>query len=209
MPSARCRPAACSLPRPLSERFSVGVGVLSYFGLAQEYDDDWVGRYYLQKGDLLGLSVMPAASFKATDWLSIGAGLNAMYGYLDTEVAVRTLRPTDGQLELSDETWGFGANVGRAVYPGRRLAPGRDLPLAVDLDFQDRPSFSNLGPLGGAIFANPPQLDLGVTVPQSVMVQPLPRVEPEMGAPGQRRLAELESVWKSGMSAWTRPIPPA
>jgi long-chain fatty acid transport protein len=41
---------------------------------------------------------------------------------------------------------------------------------AVDLDFQDRPSFSSLGPLGGAIFANPPQLDLGLTVPQTVMV---------------------------------------
>ena len=51
----------------LSERFSVGVGVLSYFGLAQDYDDDWVGRYYLQDGDLLGLSFMPAVSFKATD----------------------------------------------------------------------------------------------------------------------------------------------
>jgi len=29
----------------LSERFTVGVGLCSYFGLAQEYDDNWVGRY--------------------------------------------------------------------------------------------------------------------------------------------------------------------
>ncbi len=102
----------------LSERFTVGVGVLSYFGLAQEYDENWVGRYYLQEGDLLGLSLMPAVSFKATDWLSIGAGLNAMYGFMDTQVAVRTLPSippppsTDGRLNLSDEAWGFGANLG-------------------------------------------------------------------------------------------------
>jgi long-chain fatty acid transport protein len=154
----------------LSERFSVGVGVLSYFGLAQDYDDNWVGRYYLQEGDLLGLSLMPAVSFKATDWLSIGAGLNAMYGIMDTQVAVRTLGPTDGQLNLSDEAWGFGANVGLlfTLAEGSRL--GVTYLSPVELDFSARPSFSNLGALGGAIFANPPQLDLGVTVPQSVMV---------------------------------------
>jgi long-chain fatty acid transport protein len=39
----------------------------------------------------------------------------------------------------------------------------------VDLDFSARPSFSNLGALGGVLLANPPQLDLGVRVPQSVM----------------------------------------
>ncbi len=160
----------------LSERFTVGVGVLSYFGLAQEYDENWVGRYYLQEGDLLGLSLMPAVSFKATDWLSIGAGLNAMYGFMDTQVAVRTLPSippppsTDGRLNLSDEAWGFGANLGLlfTLAEGSRL--GVTYLSPVDLDFADRPSFSNLGPLGGAIFANPPQLDLGVTVPQSVMV---------------------------------------
>ena len=154
----------------LSDRFSVGVGVLSYFGLAQDYEDNWVGRYYLQEGDLLGLSLMPAVSFKATDWLSIGAGLNAMYGILDTKVAVRTLSPTDGQLNLSDEVWGFGANVGLLFTPAEGSRLGVTYLSPVELDFSTRPSFSNLGALGGAIFANPPQLDLGVTVPQSVMV---------------------------------------
>ncbi len=153
----------------LSERFSVGVGVLSYFGLAQDYDDNWAGRYYLHKGSLLGLSFMPAVSFKATDWLSIGAGLNAMNGYLDTEVAVRTLTPTDGQLELSDDTWGFGANVGLLFTPAKGSRLGVTYLSPVDLDFATRPTFSNLGALGGALFANPPQLDLGMTVPQSVM----------------------------------------
>jgi long-chain fatty acid transport protein len=154
----------------LSERFSVGLGVFSYFGLSQEYDADWVGRYYIQKGDLLGLSFMPAVSYKVTDWLSVGAGLNAMYGYLDTQIAVRTLVPGDGQMSVSDETWGFGANVGLlfTLAEGSRL--GVTYLSAVDLDFDDRPSFSNLGPLGGAIFANPPRVDLGMTVPQSVMV---------------------------------------
>src|SRR5262245_35059021 len=66
---------------PLGEKWRVGLGSLSYFGLAEDYDDDWVGRYYVQKGALIGMSILPSASFQATDWLSIGVGLNAMYGF--------------------------------------------------------------------------------------------------------------------------------
>ena len=154
----------------LSDRVAIGLGAFSYFGLAEEFDDNWVGRYYVQKGVLLGMSLMPAVSVKATDWLSIGAGLNAMYGYMDTEVAIRTLAAGDGQLKVKDETWGFGANAGVLITPREGTRVGVTYLSPVKLDFEDRPNFSNLGGLGGAIFANPPQLDLGLTVPQSVML---------------------------------------
>lgn len=157
---------------PLSDRFAVGLGTLSYFGLMEDFDDDWVGRYYIQKGSLLGLSLTPALSFRATEWLSIGAGLNAMFGYLDTEVAVRTgpLSP-DGQLKLKDQTWGFGANAGILIEPSAGTRIGVTYLSPVALDFEDRPEFSNLGALGSLpMFSAPPQLDLGLTVPQSVMI---------------------------------------
>ena len=35
----------------INQDWSVGFGVLSYFGLSTTYDDNWVGRYYVQKGD--------------------------------------------------------------------------------------------------------------------------------------------------------------
>jgi long-chain fatty acid transport protein len=40
----------------------------------------------------------------------------------------------------------------------------------VDLNFNATPSFSGLGPALGAVLANPPKLNLGTTVPQSVLV---------------------------------------
>ena len=163
----------------LSDRFTVGFGTFSYFGLAEKFDDNWVGRYYVQKGVLLGMSLMPAVSFKATDWLSIGAGLNAMYGYMDTEVAIRTGAPGDGQLKVKDETWGFGANAGVLIAPRESTRFGVTYLSPVKLDFQDTPSFSNLGPLGSAIFASPPQLDLGMTVPQSVMLSAYHELSPK------------------------------
>jgi long-chain fatty acid transport protein len=154
----------------LSERFAVGFGAFSYFGLVERYDDNWVGRYYMQKAALLGMTLMPAASFKATDWLSIGAGLNAMYGYMDTKVKIRTGAPGDGELSVDDQTWGFGANAGMLIEPIKGTRLGVTYLSPVKLDFKDTPSFSNLGPLGGAIFANPSELNLGLTVPQSVVL---------------------------------------
>lgn len=153
----------------LSDQWKVGLGLLNYFGLAEKYNDNWVGRYYVQSGALLGMSLMPSASFKATDWLSIGAGLNAMFGYLDSKMAVNNGSPIDGQLSLKDDTWGFGADVGILIEPreGTRLGVTYLSPLK--LGFKATPSITVFGG-NFASLLTPPQLDLGMTVPQSVMV---------------------------------------
>jgi long-chain fatty acid transport protein len=155
---------------PLGENFHAGLGTFSYFGSAEDYGDTWVGRYYVQKSVLLGLSLMPSVSFKATDWLSIGAGLNAMYGYLDTKDAVNNLIGPDGRMTLKDHTWGFGADLGVLIEASDKTRFAVTYLSPVKLDFKPTPSFTGLGPVLGAILANPPQLNLGATVPQSVMV---------------------------------------
>jgi len=155
---------------PLSDKWSVGLGGLNYFGLAQNPDDSWVGRYYVQKSALLGMSLLPSVSFEANDWLSVGAGLNAMYGYLDSEMAVNNVVGPDGQMTLKDSTWGFGANAGVLIQASEKTRFGLTYLSAVDLDFADTPSFTGLGPGLGAILANPSKLDLGLTAPQSAMV---------------------------------------
>jgi long-chain fatty acid transport protein len=153
----------------LSEKWKLGLGALNYFGLAERYDDNWVGRYYVQRSALLGMSLMPTVSFKATDWLSVGAGLNAMYGYLGTDVAINNGSPLDGQLKLQDETWGFGADVGVLIVPREGTRIGLTYLSQVKLDFKDRPEISVFGGNLGTLFTTP-ELNLGVTVPQSVMV---------------------------------------
>jgi long-chain fatty acid transport protein len=155
---------------PLDEKWRVGFGMLSYFGLAEDYNDNWVGRYYVQKSSLLGMSLMPSASYQATDWLSVGVGLNAMYGYLDTEMAVNNGIGPDGQMTLKDTTWGFGANAGVLIKLSDQTRFGITYLSQVKLDFSDTPSFTGLGPVLGGILANPPELNLGTTVPQSVML---------------------------------------
>ena len=156
--------ASLFLVEPLGERWRVGFGLFSYFGLASAYDDNWVGRYYVQNSALLGISLMPSVSFKATDWLSLGAGLNAMYGYLNTELAVNKVFLPDGQMKLNDRTWGFGANAGVLIQAGDKTRFGVTYVSAVNLDFKATPSFTDFVP------PNSNELNLGMTVPQSVMI---------------------------------------
>ena len=154
---------------PVTEKLTVGLGTFSYFGLSENYGDHWAGRYYLQKGTLLGMTFMPAASFKVNDWLSIGGGLNAMYGYLAGQVAVNNLGPNDGQMKINNHQWGFGGNAGILIQPRPGTRIGVNYLSQVDLNFSARPGFTGLGPGLSILLANPPQLNMGMTVPQSVM----------------------------------------
>lgn len=155
---------------PVTEKLTVGFGTFSYFGLSENYGDHWACRYDLQNGTLIGVSLMPAASFKVNDWLSIGGGLNAMYGYLDGQVAVNNLIGPDGQMKINNHQWGFGGNAGIMIQPQPGTRIGVNYLSQVDLNFSAKPGFTGLGPGLSVLLANPPQLNMGMTVPQSVMV---------------------------------------
>jgi long-chain fatty acid transport protein len=160
----------------VAPRLKVGVGALQYFGLGLEYDAGWVGRYYGQKGALIGLSLVPSAAWRVTDWLSVGAGLNAMFGLLRGTVAVNNVPESlpDGQIALSDNAWGFGANVGVLVEPAKGTRVGLTWLSALYLGFSTVPSYTGLGPgLEAALRASgilTAPVGLGMTLPNRIMV---------------------------------------
>jgi long-chain fatty acid transport protein len=62
-----------------------GVGVTVPFGLATEWDSDWLGRFHGIKSDVLTIDVNPSVAWKIVPWLSVGAG--ASWQYLDAELS--------------------------------------------------------------------------------------------------------------------------
>lgn len=74
-----------------------------------------MGRYYGQKGLLLGVSSLPTASYKINDWISVGGGLNLMWGIKRATIAVNNVLPSlaDGQVEANADTIGGGRQLGR------------------------------------------------------------------------------------------------
>jgi long-chain fatty acid transport protein len=77
----------------------VGFGYSGSLGSA-EYEDNWVGRY-CNEGPAAGLTLMPSVAYRLSDKISFGAGLNAMYGMLDTKMAEQTgTRESDSSRRL-------------------------------------------------------------------------------------------------------------
>lgn len=157
----------------VSPDLKLGIALTGNFGSAVKYDSGWVGRYYVQEGTLLGVSILPSVAWRVNDRLSLGAALNVMRGTFETKVAVNNIVGPDGQLSLEDNAWGVGANLGLLyeTSPGSRF--GITYTSPVNLDFRAPASFSGLGPglqalltSRGLIDAN---VDLGMTVPQGVM----------------------------------------
>ena len=153
----------------------VGFAMTGNVGAPINYDDNWVGRYYVQQTTLLGLSLLPSVAWKATDKLSLGASLNAMYGIYKNNVAINNIDPRlgDGKLELKNQTWGFGANVGMLYELDQNTRLGLTWNSQVNLDFSSPLHFSNLGPVVNAALNRAGLLNttinIGIKIPQGVM----------------------------------------
>jgi long-chain fatty acid transport protein len=159
----------------VSPDLKLGFGLAGNFGLSEKYDADWVGRYYIQEGTLIGLSLLPSIAYRVSDKLSLGATLNIMYGSFENKVAVNNANPAfaDGQLKLDDSTWGWGVNLGLLYELDPRTRFGLTYNSQVDLDFTAQAEFSGLAPGLSTLLANRgllnANIDLGMKVPQGVM----------------------------------------
>jgi len=159
----------------VSPDLKLGIATVANWGLGQEYDDDWVGRYRLQKIVLVGASIVPSIAYRVNDKFSVGAGIVAMDGFLRYEGAVNNAVPgmPDGKLKMKDNTWGWGANVGVLFEPSPGTRLGLTYNSEIKLDFAARAKFSDTGPvLTGLLNARGLQgtkVDIGIRVPQQVM----------------------------------------
>lgn len=191
--------AGAFVSHSLKRDLKVGFSIAGNFGSMLDYDDDWVGRYRVQQATILGVQFVPSVAWRVNDRLSVGAGLNAVYGIFDQKVAINNVSPLlgDGRLELDDRSWGFGGNVGLLydVTPDTRF--GLTWTSEVDLDFKAPARFSSLGPALSALLASRGLLDadvsVGTRIPQQVMASVYSRID--------ERWAVLGNV---GWQQWSR-----
>ncbi len=159
----------------VSPELKFGFALTGNFGAPMNYDDDWVGRYYVQEATLLGISLVPSMAYKVTDKLSLGGGVTAMCGTYKNQVAINNVNPAfgDGQLKLDDTDWGWGVNLGLLYEIDSNIRLGFTWNSQVDLDFNSGAQFSNLAPGLSTVLNNRGLLNVnikvGITVPQQLM----------------------------------------
>jgi long-chain fatty acid transport protein len=101
----------------LNDHYWLGLGIFSRFGLGNEYDPAWPGRYQVYDVALETLSVNPNLAIKLTDKLSGSIGLEGMWMSLTQKSKVPEFPPTfnpatDRDLKLEADSIGYGINLG-------------------------------------------------------------------------------------------------
>jgi long-chain fatty acid transport protein len=164
--------------QPVTKDFHAGFAVFGNFGLSMQYEDDWVGRYYVQESTLQGLTFMPSVAYRVSPKISIGAGLGMMYTSSKKTVAIANRQLfdplPDGQLKLEDHDWGFNGKFGILYEPTKTTRFGVTSTTQTVLKFNNSMEWSGLGPGLQAFLQSRGllngQLNLGMRAPQAVMV---------------------------------------
>jgi len=150
---------------PLGERFAVGIGYFSPFGLSTTWPSDWVGRYLITSSKLHTHNLNPTVAYKIADQLQVGVGLNILWSSI--ELQRKFLLPTfrDGEQNISGDGTGVGYNLGFLfeLLEGVKLGAAyrSEVRVTYHTDFK-----ATLSPTitSAATVTFPPSLSFGVAV---------------------------------------------
>ncbi|MGB3293560.1 MAG: OmpP1/FadL family transporter [Phormidesmis sp.] len=113
----------------LSDRARIGIGITTPFGLATEYNSDWVGRYQAIKSELVTININPTAAYQVSNNFAVGAGVSLQYaeaeltnaidfgGILASRGAPVLPQSADGAVNISGSDWSVGFNLGLLYEP--------------------------------------------------------------------------------------------
>ncbi len=158
----------------LQEDLKLGFALNSYAGGDLDYESGWVGRYYTTEAALLTFNFNPVIAYRVLPWLSLGAGFSVQWAKLTSELAINNVAEglADGRMKFDDTNFGFGGNFGALAEINPQTRVGLTYRSQVSHDFDDVPSFSQLGPgLEGLLRRSGvlgSSLGLDVTIPQEV-----------------------------------------
>lgn len=103
----------------------LGLGVGAPFGLKTEFDNPWNGAAQSLSFDIKTMNINPSIAWRATDWVSLGFGLN--WQKIEAEyiraVAVTSVgaAASTATLKLSDDSWGWNAGALFTLSPSTKV----------------------------------------------------------------------------------------
>jgi long-chain fatty acid transport protein len=126
----------------LNPTWSFGVGVNVPFGLATEYDSDWIGRFQGIKSEVKTLNINPSLAFKLSERASIGFGLSYQRGEIDLLTAIPAAAGGgDNTTSIDGDAWGFNIGALFDIAPATRV--GVHYRSSLDYKLDGSTSFSS------------------------------------------------------------------
>lgn len=177
----------------LGERWRVGVGLNTPFGLKTEYDDGWRGALTALKSEAVSYNVNPSIAYRLGPSVWIGAGVSIQH--FSAELTNFGGPLGTAKLKASDTSWGFNAGALFDVTPDTRVGAA----------FRSKISYSLSGDAtfaGGAAFNSGAQADL--TVPEAASINIVTKLSPHwelMGGATWTRWSRLQTLTVTRTSA--------
>jgi len=99
----------------INERFVVGGGIYTPFGLASVYNSDWFASSHGIKTELEVVDIATGGAYKITDKITFGAALITRYVHGDIINSLPGMPYSRNQMDL--DGWGFAYNFGLMYEP--------------------------------------------------------------------------------------------
>lgn len=155
---------AMSFIHKLDNGLAIGAMVSAPFGLATEYDKDWVGRYSSTKSEVKTVDLTLSAAYEIVpDRFSVGASFiyeraqatleNSIdFGTLGLGASLPGFRPqsADGAVSVEGDDTGIGYILGLNFRPTDKLAMGLSYRSEIDHDLEGTANFTVPGSFAGA-----------------------------------------------------------
>ena len=183
--------------RAINDKWTAGVGINAPFGLTTEYDNGWVGRYHALTSELKTVNINPSISYKASNTLSLGFGVNVQYieallsnavdfgGICRATQAAGTCnalnleaQADDGKAEVTGDDISFGYNFGLLWQstPQTRIGVAyrsrikHKLEGEVDFDTPNNAAIGNATPIANGAGLIDGDVEANITLPDSLSV---------------------------------------
>ena len=153
----------------LTPDIHVGVGMNAPFGLKTEYDSTWAGRTQGIKSELKTLNLNPSVAWKASDALSLGAGLSIQYA----KATLTNLAGAAGLATIEGDDFGWGFNLGALWKLNDSTRVGLAYRSEVDQKLEGTAEFSIATGANGPVTAS-------VTLPDSASLSFVHKLNPRL-----------------------------
>jgi len=205
-----------------------GLSLGSYLAGSLQYQDNWSGRFYATKSEILTFGAFPTAAYRINRWLSVGVGAQILYGKVDYKTAVPNVTGGDGNFQVDQSDVGYGGMAGVLLEPTKTTRFGVTYTSQVDFKLKDTGQLTGAGPILTTLLQRrgigSKNIDLSFTVPQQVMASvyheltdrlavmanvdwqdwsQFGEVEVEVNSSGQRRTENLnyDDTWGFALGA--------
>ena len=161
----------------VSDRLHLGIAALTAFGLGIAWPADWVGREAAIEAKIQTFGINPAAGYRLTDRIGIGAGFQALRATVDFTNGLPGL--IGGTVRVGGGTWGYGGNVALLVKAiPEQLHFGLTYRSRIKLKFDGRADFDPNPEFASALpdQKGKAEITLPDIITAGVMWRPTPRL---------------------------------